>query len=349
MKLTAGRVEGFLARPDPKVATALLYGSDAGLVSERARRLAGSVVEALDDPFRVSELAADDLRQAPGRLVEEAQAFSLMGGRRLVRVRDAGDGIAAAVRQLLALPEQEGFVLLEAGELAAGSSLRRAVETAPRAMALPCFLPNEQELAGQLRALLAERGLTAAPDAFAWLEANLGGDRALTRSEIEKLDLYLADAPKRRVALADAVAVIGDSSALRVDDAIQAAVSGDARALDAALDRLLAEGEAPQRIMRVTAAFLLRLLRLRAEMAGGADLEAAIASARPPVHFSIRPLVARAMRRWSGDALVEGLALLQAAEQRSRSTGAPEALICRAALGGLTGLATGRARGAGRA
>ena len=123
-------------------------------------------------------------------------------------------------------------------------------------MALPCFLPNEQELAGHLRSLLAERGLAAAPDAFAWLEANLGGDRGLTCGEIEKLDLYLQDAPGRRVTLADAAAVVGDSSALRLDDAVHAAVDGDGPALDGLLDRLFAEGEAPQRILRVTAAFL---------------------------------------------------------------------------------------------
>lgn len=345
MKLTAGRVEGFLARPDPAIATVLLYGSDAGLIAERSRGLARHVVEALDDPFRVSELAADELRSAPGRLVEEAQAFSLMGGRRVVRVRDAGDGIAAAVKQLLALPDQEGFVLLEAGELGGGSSLRRAVEAAPRAMALPCFLPDERQLAEQLKGLLVERGLAATPEAFAWLEANLGGDRALTRSEVEKLDLYLLDAPERRVTLADVAAAVGDSSALRLDDAVRAAVSGDRATLDGSLDRLLAEGEAPQRVVRAAAGFLLRVLRLRAEVANGGSVEAAIRSARPPIHFSIQPLMVAAVRRWGSDALVEGLALLQAAELRCRSgAGAPEALICRAALGHLAGLPARYAR-----
>jgi DNA polymerase-3 subunit delta len=338
LKLATGRVDGFLARPDPAVATVLLYGPDAGLVAERARRLGRSVVQALDDPFRVSELAADELRDAPGRLVEEAQALCMLGGRRLVRVRDAGDGIAAAVKDLLALPQQEGFVVLEAGELGGGSSLRKLIEAAPRAMALPCYRLEDRDLAGFVRELLAEHGLQAEPDAFAHLVANLGGDRGVTRAEIAKLALHQADAPGRRVTLADAAGLIGDSSAMSLDDAVHAAVLGEAGRLERALERLLAEGEAPVRILRVAATFLLRLLRLQAEVAGGSPIEAAIKAARPPIHFRAQPVVGAALRRWSGDALVAGLALLQQAEIRCKTTGMPEALICRAALDQLAAL-----------
>ena len=89
MKLKPAQVDGFLARPDPRIATVLLHGPDTGLVAERARRLAAGIVDDLKDPFRVSELTGDELREKPGRLVEEAQALCLLGGRRLVRVREA--------------------------------------------------------------------------------------------------------------------------------------------------------------------------------------------------------------------------------------------------------------------
>ena len=46
MKLKAQAVDGFVARPDPRVATVLLYGPDAGLVAERGRGLAARIVDA---------------------------------------------------------------------------------------------------------------------------------------------------------------------------------------------------------------------------------------------------------------------------------------------------------------
>ena len=65
---------------------------------------------------------------------------------------------AVAVRDLLALPAQEGFVLLEAGDLAGCSSLRRLIEAAPAAAALPCYRDEERDLGAFVRSLLAEAG-----------------------------------------------------------------------------------------------------------------------------------------------------------------------------------------------
>lgn len=339
MKLKAQAVDGFIAKPDPRIATVLLYGPDAGAVGERARRLAARIVDDLQDPFRVSELGGDDLRERPGRLVEEAQAMCLLGGRRLVRVRDAGDLVAVAVRDLLALRAQEGFVILEAGDLPGSSSLRKLIEDAATAAALPCYRDEARDLGGLVRGLLSEHRLTAEPDALGYLQSHLGGDRAVTRAEIAKLALYLADRPGARVTLADAAAVVGDSSALGVDDAINAALLGRRRELERALDRLLAEGEAPIRLITATARTVLRLLRLSAVAAGG-SVEAAVAGARPPIFWKQKELFVDMLRRWSADRLVQALGLLQAAELGcKRSGGAPESALCRAVLAQLAALA----------
>lgn len=331
MKLKAAAVEGFIARPDPRVATVLLYGTDAGVVAERARMLATGVVEDLKDPFRVSELTGEELRFGRGRLVEEAQALCLLGGRRLVRVRDASDGASEAVRDLLALPEQSGFVVIEAADLPASSSLRKLIEGAPAAMALPCYHDEERQLEGLVRGLLREHGLSLDPDTLTFLEAQLGGDRGVTRAEIAKLALYMADRPGEPVSPADVAAVVGDSSALGVEDALVACLLGEAARLDRALARLLAEGESPVRLIRAAAGMLTRLLRLSAS--GGS-----VAAARPPIHFRLQRPLSAALRRWSAESLAHGLALLQAAELRCKSAASPDALLCQAVFAQLAHL-----------
>lgn len=343
MKLAGRQVEAFMARPDPAVATVLVYGPDAGLVAQRARDLARKVVDDLDDPFRVTELAADDLKDAPGRLVEEAQALCLMGGRRLVRVRHGADLIAPAVRDLLALPDQAGFVVIEAGELGSGSKLRRLVEDAKRAAALPCYREEAAALGETIRQALEREGLTIEPAAMDHLTRHLGGDRLLTQREVEKLALYMADAPERRVRLEDAAAVVGDSAALDLDDIVHAAILGDAAKVERGLARLLAEGGPPQRVLRAAANVLMRLLRLQAEVSAGTPAMTAIKAARPPIFWKLEGTYAQALRRWSACRLLEGLALLQEAETRCR-TGQPEPVICRAALASLIRL-PGPARG----
>src|SRR5437588_8187625 len=123
MKLPASRVETFLRRPDPDIRAVLLYGPDAGLVRERADAVARTVCPDLRDAFLVAELPAAALAADPARLPDEAAQISLMGGRRVVRVRDAGDAVAGIFGRFLAGAPGDAFVVAEAGDLPGRSSL----------------------------------------------------------------------------------------------------------------------------------------------------------------------------------------------------------------------------------
>ncbi len=87
MKLDARRVPRFLENPGP-CRFVLLHGDDAGLIRHRAQMLTDAVMDGPVDPFRLVWLNRDEI----ARLPEEAAALALTGGRRVVRVRDAGDG-----------------------------------------------------------------------------------------------------------------------------------------------------------------------------------------------------------------------------------------------------------------
>ena len=133
MKVTPARAAAFLR--DPGTArVVLLYGEDEGLVRHRADALTLAVVGTADDPFRVAWLSAGD----HGRLGEEASAIAMLGGRRVVRVRDVGEALAGPVA-LVAESPGDSLVVLEAGGLSRRSKLLGIVEAAARGAALPCY------------------------------------------------------------------------------------------------------------------------------------------------------------------------------------------------------------------
>src|ERR1700719_5360055 len=101
-------VEKFLARP-----VVLVYGPDAGLVSERVNALIKSSVDDVNDPFSLVRLEAEDLSANPARLVEEAQTIPLFGGRRAVWAKAGSRNIAPSVEAVLALPSSECRVVIE--------------------------------------------------------------------------------------------------------------------------------------------------------------------------------------------------------------------------------------------
>ena len=90
MIVKASDADRFATRPPPGIAAVLFYGPDQGLVRERAEACAKSVVPDLTDPFRISEFSDGALESDPARLFDEAAAISMLGGRRVLRVRGAG-------------------------------------------------------------------------------------------------------------------------------------------------------------------------------------------------------------------------------------------------------------------
>jgi len=331
VKLPAGRVEGFLRRPDPEIRAVLFYGPDTGLARERADNLARSICPDLRDPFRVADLAASVLAGDPARLADEAAQIGLMGGRRVVRVREAGDALAPLfVRFLADAGGGDTLVIAEAGELSARSALRRAFDDAPRAAAIGCYPDSARDLAQVVRDAFAAHRIGASRDALDFLVEHLGEDRLLTRAELEKLTLYAGDGG--HIELDDARAVIADSAALSLDDALFAAAEGDAASLDRALARVFQEGESPVTIIRALLRHLQRLHLLAARIADGGSVEDAIRAARPPIFFKAQDSYRRQLQRWSMGRLARALERVAEAEFRMKLTGLPAETICREAM-----------------
>src|SRR4029079_1205279 len=94
----ASDVDAFLGRLDKAPPVVLVFGPDAGLVSERVNAAIAASVEDPSDPFSLVRLDGEDISAQPGRLVEEAQTIPLFGGRRAVWVKAGSRNIAAAVQ-----------------------------------------------------------------------------------------------------------------------------------------------------------------------------------------------------------------------------------------------------------
>src|SRR5260370_23081523 len=139
VKAPPSRLGAFLQRPDPEIRAVLLYGPDEGLVRERAGIIGRTVCPDLNGPFRVADLSAATLAADPARLADETAQLSLTGGRRVVRVRDAGDPLAKLFTEFLKTSPGDAFVVVEAGEPTSPPALPPAFETAPLARATGCY------------------------------------------------------------------------------------------------------------------------------------------------------------------------------------------------------------------
>ncbi len=338
MKISTGQAQRFIGKPDPAVRAVLVYGPDGGLVRERIEALLRSVVEDPNDPFRVAELDAAALRDDPARLADEAAALALTGGRRVVRIRGAGDGLSDQFKAFLSDPPGEALILLEAGELPARSSLRKVFEAARNAAALACYHDAGRDLSEVIEKALATAGLVASPDALAYLGANLGADRQLTRRELEKLVLYKGspaegDPATRRVELADVQACIGDSSELTLENIAFAVGDGDLQGIERGLTRSLQEGAQPISVLRGVARHFQRLHLVVGQLKRGVRVEDALKRLRPPLFWKTADRFRGQAARWDAPALATALESLLTTEAACKRTASPvQALVSRALL-----------------
>ena len=327
MKLANREIARFLRSAEQSVSAVLLYGPDQGLVHERAVELVARIAGDAKDPFRVAELTPAQLKEDLVRLADEAAALPMTGGRRVLRLREAGDWLTAPLSEILDGAAPAAFLVLEADELGPRSTLRVLFERLPGAAAVPCYLDDALALKQVVADWLKEHRLTADRETLDFLQARLGGDRGITRQELEKLALY-AGPEARRLTLADAEAVIGDSSALTLDDLALALADGDSAALDRAFLRALEEGSDEVAILRAAGRHILRLH----QVASAPEPEAALKALRPPVFFKLEPRYLAQLRLWTAKRLAEALERLIQAETEIKTNAQPRAAILERAL-----------------
>ena len=204
--------------------------------------------------------------------------------------------------------------------------------------ALPCYMDSEQALAGLLENAARAEGMSVDPDALDWIVDRIGGDRGQTRSEIDKLILYKQSDENRTITQQDALAVLGDTSALGIDDVIGATFDGDRIGLDRALDRVFAEGGHPVQLVRAVQRYAEQLNLVSAHARGG-NLEGAMFKARGlPRGGPLRQRFERHLRSWPLPRLNDVLKRIVEAELDCKTTGLPDEAIVVAHVSNLKSL-----------
>ncbi len=331
MKITFRDIESFTQKPDPTARVILVYGPDDGLMRERAAIMGKTVVDDLSDPFNVVVLSTDILNNDPARLLDEANAMSMMGGQRLIRIEDAGDKLTPLIKDYLKDPNNDALILLEGGDLGPRSSLRGMCERAKNAAALPCYVDDEKNLAPIIRKALHDGGLSAEPDAVTWLCANISGNRQKVRSELEKLIVYKG-ADKSSVTMRDAQDICGHAGAQSLDDLVYGMGGNNPKGALKAYNTLIDEGTVEIAILRSIQNHFRRLHLAKSIIQEGKSADEAMKSLSPPIFFKQESAFRAQLQRWPLKMLESILSRLSELEAQTKQTGTPVETLCAQAI-----------------
>jgi DNA polymerase-3 subunit delta len=317
MKIAVKEADAYLHHPH-KTGGALLYGVDSGQIRQRTEQLMQGWQGKNPDPMARIELTPEQLKEDPARLADELAAMSLMGGKRVILIREPDDSLVSMCETALALRAPDNFLLLSVSEgLGNSSKLRQWAEKSTEIGCVAFYKDEGAGLAQFLRDTLRGYGLKANSEVINYLAVQLAGDRQIIVNEIEKLSLYLGE-DATEVTLDDAVATVGEQNDQSHEELARAIAGVEFAAVCRLTDRLLAEGQPGLVLIRAVMRYfdtLFKVAQLRSE---GMTIDAAIMQLFPKIHFKILPAMRPHAMRWSGSKIIDALAMLQRLELESK-------------------------------
>lgn len=318
-ELKSRDVTGFMRKPDLSKAVFLAYGPDQGLVSEVADKLAISSGVDLDDPFSLIKMPGD-AAASESALVNEAYTVAMFAGKRLVRINHVSNdkALVSQVSAILDDPPQDAWIVMEGGELKKGSALRSLVEKSPNGVTIPCYSDGIQSVHALIDEVFPVSENRIDRDLRQYLAAHIGGDRALIRRELEKIDLLVADGAPAEID--DITALVGDTTSSDANTMIDAVICGEIEAFEALFSKLQTSGVNCNNVFFAAIRQFQKLDQMRMQMdQDRKSASAIVAAARPPVFFARRKTVERALGVWTAPAIRHAMQRLQDATLTART------------------------------
>lgn len=342
-------LEALLRRPDPGLRGALIHGGDRSSVGDVARRLLERITERPDDPFDVAQVSSAEMTSE--RLDIELSALSLMGGRRVVRLRLAGELSGKEKLVVDALDDHANerapsgaFLLIECAALDRRSALRKAAEDAPAFVSVALYEDDANDLGRLARDVLQASGLSATPAIVNDLASRLPRDCGSARQLLEAVILY-AGPGSVGLSAEHIEAVLGASGESGASELALSAFSGRLEETSAALRQARFANEPGPAILRALSAHCGRLARAQAAISGGAAPGSALKSVG--VFWKQEREVMEQLKVWRPSDLALSRRELLEADLACKSAGAPDELLSHNAAFRIARRANQRGRASG--
>lgn len=307
-------VDRYTTRPDPRHRLILIFGPDAGAVSERALSCAAALLGRNNATGTIDRIDGDEWCDDPSRLSDEASSFNLFGEKRVILVRAGSRTLDKSALLLLENDTTLHSVIIQAGDLQARHILRAMCEKSPVAATIACYADSSRDVMQAIEDTFERYSLRAEPGIKQSITQFLGADRLLTRSELEKLAMYVGsggvvDADAVMLSLAAAAPSVGD----RITDA---AFAGEAAATHAALNAFRNSGESTDAQLAAALRHGYSLLRAVDERDRSVPLDDIMRSAR--IFWKRQDAFKRHIGLWRTEPLRSALTSLHAVSGRIR-------------------------------
>lgn len=314
-------ITNYFKTPNASIKCVVIFGTNEGKIADYCSQFAKTVCPDLTDAFRVVSLSMDVLSKDTGVLFGEYNAQSLLGGRRVIIVKDATDLLTKHLKVLFDDNKSDALLILTSSALNTKSSLVALGKDRDDFAVIGCYEDRERDIKLFVRDYLTKSQITISDNALELLCMRLSNDKKANLSEMDKLVTYLGI--RRNIEIDDIKLVISDTSSSSVEDLCYFIGLGQTdRAVDS-YKELLNEGTEPVSIVRSISNHFLNLLSYSYGFEQGKRPDEIVSSVRPPVMFYRKEDLKTQINIWNKKAVLDAVSLLYQCERDCKTTNLP--------------------------
>ena len=272
MKAKAYQLKALIPQLQEKFKAVLVFGTDSSGVQEIAKQIQHIVIPEAG-PFSVVTLTPADLKGNPNRVLEEANTPDLMGGRRLIWLKETNSQHANIMADFVEKCQTDAFLLMTAENLTKSAALRAESEASPEILVIACYSPEAMDLRRIIMDFARNVGFDFTPEASDFLIQNTDNNTLILKNELNKIALWNKD--KKKITL-DLIQCLVGTGTVNSDTLIQAVANRQPERTISTVKALLSQGENPVTLIRSIARYFSSLLKgVDKMMAGEASADVA--------------------------------------------------------------------------
>ncbi len=321
MNIKPEQVDNLVKSLPHNIRGVVIYGSNEGMISSLSQQFIKAISPDLYDAFHVSYLDMADITSDVGALYAEFNAQSLMGGRRVVVVKDASNLLTKTLKELFASSPSDTLLIATSTSLKTKDSLAVLAKDDDSFYGIGCYDDRDDDITAFASKFINKNGFTIDSSSFQLLCSRLSNDRKISANELDKLITYMGS--KKNIELSDILTVISDTSASSQEDLCYFVALGQTEKAIASYNRLIFEGEQPVALIRSISYHFMKLLDCAVKMEKGETADKVVFALRPPLMFFRKNAFISQLKVWNRNRIMNALNLLYQTERECKTTDFP--------------------------
>ena len=315
MKIQNYKIDQYCKDLLPETPAILLYGQDYGLISERSSIIINSFFKNTKNQhnsLNIIDIMYNDILSNPEILEIEASSISLLSSKKVIRIKDTNDALHNVVEDYLLNSYKDCLIILLSEPLSPRSKIRKLFEAHEKAVVLPCYNDENNNIVSLINSAFKEEGVYADDDSINLFANYLGVDRLITKGEIEKAILYAGK--DKKLDSKDLTSFISDQTSLSIDELYDFSLAGNLKEAYSILIKIQKEGTPAIQIIRSFIRQMQSLYNIINASSLNSNFNNIIDNIRPPIYFKRKNNIKSQAQSWSLQKVNKALLLLESAE-----------------------------------